>query len=192
MSRKLALFSFIALAGCTEAGPQGRGIEPPLPWSALPDGSQMAVGPLLPEGAAGSQPVVRCWPQSSGFQCLAVHGEQFRAVRRFMSPKLPTKLWDEASPAGYECEVSNYLGVGYTETIHNAAGQLQEHTSSNGFSRIEGSWTKKYVEDYWKANGIIPTTLWMNCLALTRVLAPNSNATIGTTDVTLELLDKGA
>ncbi len=84
------------------------------------------------------------------------------------------------------------MGIGYKETIHGTSGQLQEHMSSNGFGTIEGSWSKKYVEDYWRANGIQPKTLWMNCLALTRIVAPNSNATIGTTDVSPSLLDKGS
>ena len=123
---------------------------------------------------------------------MAINGEEFRDVRRFRASELPARLWDETSPAGYECQITDYTGIAYKETIHGSAGQLQEHLSSNGFGNIEGSWSKKYVEDYWRANGIQPKTLWMNCLALARIVAPNSNATIGTTDVSLSLLDKGS
>ncbi|WP_395946053.1 hypothetical protein [Brevundimonas sp.] len=190
---KLVLtIALVALSGCSPPSSEGRGIEPPLSWAILPDGSKIAVGPLLPEGTAGSQPVVRCWPQAQGFECLAINGEKFRDVRRFRASELPVRLWEEASPAGYECQITDYMGIGYKETIHGTSGQLQEHMSSNGFGTIEGSWSKKYVEDYWRANGIQPKTLWMNCLALTRIVAPNSNATIGTTDVSPSLLDKGS
>jgi len=189
----VAAVALVTLAGCMDPGHPGRGVEPPLSWSLLSDGSQLAVGPLMPEGEAGSQPVVRCWPlKASGFECLAINGDQFRDVRRYLTAELPTQLWDEATPAGYECQITDYMGMGYKETIHSAAGQLQEHLTSNGFNPIEGSWSKKYVEDYWKANGIEPKTIWLNCLALTRIVAPNSNATIGTTDVTPALLDQGA
>lgn len=178
-------------AGCSDVRGANRGVEPPLMWTALSDGSQMAVGPLNPDGA-GAESVVRCWPQTSGFECLAISGETLRDVRRYRSAALPKMLWAETTPAGYECQVTDYMGFGYKERVFNASGQLKEHISSNGMGNIEGSWTREYVHNYFEANGIQPETLWFNCLALARIVAPNSNAAIGTTDVTRELLDRGA
>ena len=176
------------VVSCSPGGASKRGVEPGLNWQALADGSQMAVGPTDPAGS-GAGSLIRCWKIDTGYDCVAIDGNEYRDIRRTLTAELPNQIWSKTVPAGYECQVSNYLGLGYRERISNNAGQLTEHRGSNFSGNIQGSWTKDYVERYFEANSIQPETRWMNCLSMTRVIAPNSNATLGSSDVTRAVLD---
>lgn len=175
-----AVFALAVVVASCSAAPE------PLNWQSLPDGSSVAFSDA--KAALGPAEVVRCWPTSGAFDCLTLDGRSlWRDVFRFRAKSLPV-AWSDEQRVGYGCSVGSSLD-GYQEHIYGPQGPLTDHVATSFTGDFEPGWRKDYVEQYAAKNGLQATADWFDCRALTLVLNKGSNATLGTTDVSADLLD---
>lgn len=182
MRNRATLILCFAAAACSGTNP----IEPPLKWETLKDGSQLAIGNTEPNAREASA-LIRCWKVETAYDCVAIQGDEWKDVRRSAPKTLPAAIWSKKEPIGYDCTIGK-VGDGYQEHITGKAGRLTQHVAVS-LGSLESSWSRDYVERYLKANAIEPETRWYDCGALTAAIQAGSNATIGSTSVSRELLD---
>jgi hypothetical protein len=184
MRKRLLTAAILGLSGCSSGIVNP--IEPPLKWETLKDGSQLAIGDTDPSAREASA-LIRCWKAGTAYDCVAIQGNEWKDVRRTSPKTLPTAIWGKKEPIGYDCTIGG-VGDGYQEHITGKAGRLTQHVAVS-LGSLESSWSRDYVDRYLKANAIEPETLWYDCGELTVAIQAGSNATIGSTSVSRELLD---
>jgi hypothetical protein len=181
----LMLAAPVALAGCGESESRSdsefRKMQPS--WIALQDGSSFA---RVGSGLDDNQAAMRCWPQDSGkFLCITV-GEYRGSISGTMVVResvsaLPKIVFPYAdTDNGYSCRQM----MGFSEVISRRGETLV----SNRLNTLSDRWSRGFVEDYMRKNGVGGSGHFQ-CLEVLNAVSDGSLATLSTTSVTRDMVD---
>ena len=179
----------IVAAGCcvvTSCSPDPDGSQT-LTWETVTDGSKVSVSSdrIVDDPAW----IIRCWRDSSGYDCVKLQAGLFRDAVRVKSPALPNSPPNDdplAGLPGYSCSIG-HVGSGYQEEISSEHGKLTSNVIS-GYDDLEPGWSKKYVDDYIAENVSRPVGKYFSCSTLASKVQEGSIAALASTSVSLDLL----
>lgn len=165
--KALPFFAVILLAGCSAPPPAD---DYGMKWQKLADGSQVSTWSTSMNDqdprALRTGEVVRCWPQSGKFDCLAAHTSSVTGYdfERQVVAALP-KEW-KTPPSGYRCISS--VKIDYREDRVSADGKMVQNDIVS----------KNVDKPHWPAKDIIAVmkkeqasdTLYFDCPAVLKAM----------------------